>query len=192
MAIEDFYQLVDDATGDSLIVDSDGVIVETNIDDPLLMLAQRRHEAKAQIKAYEDYLRTIDQVFLKNQTDAKRAYGDVVLSIRGGRYSTVNGEMFANLLIERYYDMLQTEPTDDEHPSFEGILLDVVAAATGYRTEPDAKDADKPYLKPEIVALLNNAREWHEKRAWVESSVARRPAPKLRVVADPDAEPVPA
>lgn len=184
MVLEDFYQLVDDATGDSLIVDSDGVIVETNIDDPLLMLAQRRHEAKAQIKAYEDYLRTIDQVFLKNQTDAKRAYGDVVLSIQGGRYSTLNGEAFADLVWEVV--------NGDEHNDAIERLLAVIAAGTSFRAEPDAKDPAKAVLEPEIAAVLDKAKEWHEKRPWVQSAVARRPAPKVRVVADPDAEPVPA
>lgn len=184
MALEDFFQLVDDATGESLIVDSDGVIVETNIDDPLLMLAQRRHEAKTQIKAYEDYVRTIDQVFLRNQTDAKRAYGDVVLSIKGGRYSTVNGEAFADLVWEVI--------NGDEHNDAIERLLGVIAAGTAFRTEPDTKDPAKPVLAPEIAAVLDKAREWHEKRSWVESSVARKPAPRLRVVADPDAQPVPA
>lgn len=182
MALEDFYQLGED--GDSIIVDSDGVIVDTNIDSPLLYVAQRRHEAKTQAKAYEDYIQSLDRVLLKNQTDPKLAYGDVVVSIRGGRYSTINGEAFADLVWEVI--------NGDEHNDAIERLLAVIAAGTAYRAEPDAKDPAKAHLEPEIAAVLDKAREWHEKRAWVETAVARKPAPKLRVVADPDAEPVPA
>lgn len=174
---EEFYDL------DGVIVDSDGVIVESAIDNPLLFLAQRRHEAKTQEKAYEDYLRVIDRVLLKNQTDAKLAYGDTVIAVKGGRYATINGSMFADLV----WEVVMSE---DENVIER--LLRIISAGTAFRAAQDEDNPVRPFLEPAIAEVLDKAKDWHEKRAWVESSVARRPAPKVRIVPNPEEEPVPA
>ena len=140
-----------------LVIDSEGEIIESaSIDDAMKFLAARRHEAKQQLKAYEHYIDDLDRVLLRYQKDRKLAYGDVVISVRGGTYRKTNTDAFAQLI--------GLMPVEDQD------LFELVAAATGFKRE----------LVPEILRdAYDECTATLEKRPWIESDVARRPAPVM-------------
>lgn len=169
----EFYDL-----GGGLIVDSEGEIVETDEDNPLLLLAARRHDAHEQMKGWDDWLNKVDRVFLKQQMEKRQAYGTVVIDVCGGSYKVLNGEAFADLaweLVEGAEPMVIIRR-----------LLQVIAAGTGFRAAQDKRQPELPYLEPAMAAVYEKAREAREKRPWVQSSVARRPAPAVRIVPNPE------
>lgn len=136
-----------------LVIDSDGEIVESaSIDDAMKFLAARRHEAKQQLKAYERYIEDLDRVLLRHQKERKLAYGDVVISVRGGTYRKTDTESFAQLVGSMPVEF------DD--------MVALVAAATGFKRELVPESLRDAY--DECTATL-------EKRPWIESEVARKP-----------------
>lgn len=170
---EQFYEVEP-----GLVVDEDGVIVECDIDSPLLFLAQRRHEAHTQMKAHEAYRQVIDRVLLKQQAEKTQAYGDVVISVKSRTYTSFEGEAFADLLYEAF--------GTSEPQLLVSRLLHIVAAATAFRTAPDKDRPELPYLDEEAAELLERVKEKHMTKPWIESSVARKPARVARVVPDPE------
>lgn len=140
-----------------LVVDEDGVIIETaSIDDAMKFVAQSRHEAKEQEKEWGARVQVLDRVLLRNQSEKKLTYGDLVVSIRGGTYSKTDAEQFAALVYEK--------PVELED------LFAVIAAASGFKKD----------LLPESVREAYEATTTtFEKRSWIESNVARKRAPAM-------------
>ena len=140
-----------------LVIDSEGEIIESaSIDDAMKFLAARRHEAKQQLKAYEHYIDDLDRVLLRYQKDRKLAYGDVVISVRGGTYRKTDAQKFADMLSAMAVEF------DD--------LMGLVAAATGFKRDD----------VPEILRdAYDDCTATLEKRPWIESDVARKPAPVM-------------
>ena len=140
-----------------LVIDSEGEIIESaSIDDAMKFLAARRHEAKQQLKAYEHYIEDLDRVLLRYQKDRKLAYGDVVISVRGGTYRKTNTDAFAELVATMPLEFAE--------------MVALVASATGFKRE----------LVPEILRdAYDECTATLEKRPWIESDVARKPAPVM-------------
>lgn len=141
-----------------LVIDDNGEIIESaGIDDAVKFLAARRHEAKQQLKAYERYIDDLDRVLLRYQKDRKLAYGDVVISVRGGTYRKTDTTKLADVL-----GVMAVEFDD---------LMALVAAATGFRRDD----------VPEILRdAYDDCTATLEKRPWIESDIARKPAPVRR------------
>ncbi len=159
-----------------LIVDTDGEIVSAaGIDDPLKFIVARRDEARRQMKRWEELTADLDRVILRKQGDKTVAYGNVVATIRGGTYSKTDIVRFAVASLVKLSDGL-----DFEHPEATDAIQAVIAAASGFKRD----------LLPEAVRdLYDENTTTMEKRAWVETSIARELAP-ARVITHPtdDAE----
>ena len=159
-----------------LIVDTDGEIVSAaGIDDPLKFIVARRDEARRQMKAWEKTTEDLDRVILRNQDAKTVAYGNVIATIRGGTYSKTDVPCFAKAA-----GVFLADGLDFEHPEEAEEILSIIAAASGFKRD----------LLPESVRDLYD--RWTatlEKRAWVETSIARELAP-ARVITHPtdDAE----
>jgi hypothetical protein len=146
-----------------LVISEDGEIVDNaNQDDSLAFIARRRHEARVQLKAYEDYIRVLDAVLLKKQHDKRVAYGDTVCTIAGGTYSKTDAAAFSDALED-----LPLEAAD---------LLDVIGAATGFKRELLG-------WNEKVLAAFDANTATLEKRPWLQTSIARKPAPKLTPIA---------
>lgn len=160
-----------------LVVDGNGEIVEDGSGDGLLRVAQLRHEAYVQKRAFESYIEDLDRVLLKQQSEKKVAYGTVVCSVRGGTYTKVDSAQFADLVYERFTSAFAV--FDAEADQAVAAVLAIVAAATGFKREA---------LPEPAWALLDAATTTLTKRPWVETSVARHEAPVRRLVAAPAEE----
>lgn len=151
-------------TIDALVIDDEtGEIIDAaGIDDPLKFVAQKRHEAAQQMKEWEELRRNYDRVLLRNQEEAKTSYGDVVIARRTSTYPVFDASTFGSMLFD-------TELTAEER-------LEVIFAAKGFNRE----------LLPEVLRpALDEATEHRQKQPWIESSVARKVAPKTtRTVGD--------
>ncbi len=141
-----------------LVVDTDGVIIEAaDRDDAMKFIASKRHDAKQQMEEWKSYVQDLDRVLLKNQSERKLNYDNLVVSIRGGTYSKTDTEAFAN---ECY--ALTLEPSD---------LFAIIAAASGFK---------KDKLPESAKAAFESHTATLEKHPWVESSIARRRAPEIQ------------
>ena len=140
-----------------LIVDDDSgeIIDSAGIDDPLKFSAERRHAAKEQVDEWTALLRNYDRVLLAS-LEGKVAYGDIVVSVRSGSYTTFHPEHFAA-------EVEALELTQDE-------LRAAIGAAKGFESG----------LLPDVLQrALDLATERRQKRPWIESSIARKVAPRL-------------
>lgn len=152
-----------------LIVSDDGEIIESaHQNDTLAFVARRRHEAHVQEKDWHDFKRVLDAVLMRQQSEKRTAYGDTVVTVQGGTYQTFDRVGFAAFLS-------QIELTRDE-------LLALAGAATGFARE-DMPDATHDIYDESVTTK--------EKRPWVLSSVARRPAPHPKVVGGSELEDMP-
>jgi len=148
-----------------LVVSEDGEIIESgSIDDPLKFLVSQRHEANVQIKSWEARRAVLDAVILRKQSERTVDYSGVVCSLRGGSYSRTDSRAFAAGASESIGGL------DWEHPELATAILDIIAAATGFKRDSLPESARDAY----DAATLRL-----EKRPWVETSVARRLAPEV-------------
>ena len=151
-------------TIDALVIDDEtGEIIDAaGIDDPLKFIALKRHEAAQQMKEWEELRRNYDRVLLRNQEEAKTSYGDVVIAKRTSSYPVFDGEAFGGKAL------------DVELTAAERVLF--YFAAKGFN-----RDLLPDVLKP----VLDEATEHRQKQPWIESSIARKVAPKAtRAVGD--------
>jgi len=138
-----------------MVISEDGEIIDSgNIDDPLKFLVSQRHEANVQVKSWEARRAVLDAVILRKQAERTMDYSGIVCSLRGGTYRKTDAGQLADLLAE-----MPVESSD---------LLALVAAATAFKA-----DSVPPILRD----VVDDCTTTHEKRPWVETSVARRPAP---------------
>ena len=140
-----------------LIVDDDSgeIIDSAGIDDPLKFSAERRHAAKEQIDEWTALLRNYDRVLLAS-LEGKTAYGDIVVSVRSSSYPVWHADVFA-------LELSALELTRDEY-------AEALAAAKGFDTD----------ALPDVLRLpAQMATERRRKRPWIESSIARKVAPRL-------------
>lgn len=155
----DFWEVVP-----GLVVDSDGEIIEAaDIDDPMKFLAAMRHDAKCQAKEWESRVDNLDRVLLKKQAAKVTVYGDIVSAVKGGTYNKTDARRFADLILDAF-----PQAFDLEHEEAVAAVLAVLAAATGFK---------KDLLPDGAGDLYSAATAVIEKRPWVETSIARRPAP---------------
>lgn len=144
-------------TIDTLVIDDEtGEIIDAaGIDDPLKFVAQKRHEAAQQMKEWEELRRNYDRVLLRNQELLKVTYGDVVIARRSSSYPVFQALDFGSMLAD-------LELTAEER-------LQILFAAKGFTRE----------MLPEVAQpLLDKATEHRQKQPWIESSIARKVAPK--------------
>lgn len=157
-----------------LVIDENGEIIESaDPDSALQLIVLRRHEAKRQVKEWQQQVDDLDRVILKRQESRTAVYGDTVATVRGGAYSKTNGFAFAAAIAEAFGDAF-----DFEHEDAVQAVLDVIAAATGFK-----RDA----LPEEAIPAYELATATLEKRPWVETSPIKRPAP-ARITGPGDAE----
>jgi hypothetical protein len=139
-----------------LIINEDGEIVESHgIDDPLKCIIAQRHEANVQVKSWEARRAVLDAVILRKQDSRTVDYSGVVCSLRGGTYRKTDAGKLADLLAE-----MPVESSD---------LLALVAAATAFKADS---------VPPILREVIEDCTTTHEKRPWVETSVARKLAPQ--------------
>jgi hypothetical protein len=140
-----------------LVIDTDGEIIEAaGIDDAMKFIAAQRHDAKQQEKEWAARVEALDRVLLRKQQEKRLAYDDIVVSIGGGTYSKTDAEKFAELLWEMPLEM-------------EDVFC-IISAASGFKKDKLPAFAEEAYAASTEVL---------EKRAWIESRVARKRAPRM-------------
>lgn len=154
-----------DLLGDgSLIVDqASGEIVEQQGGDRLAVLAQRRHDAKQQIKGWEEQLGHYDRVLLA--AGASGVFGGIVINQRQRPYSETNAESFAAYVAAEELTQAEIEA--------------VVTAAKGFKRDQ---------LPAAVLPFFDRVTQKKQTKPWIESAVVRQVAPKVAVVERPDDE----
>ena len=151
----------------SLIIDAEtGEILEQHGPDRMTLLAHRRHEAKAQLKQWEETLAAYDRALLAN--DAAGLYGPVVIARRQRSYTDTDTEAFTRLPLNSAYELLNGMSSTARLELLD--LIELVRAATKF---------DPSKLNPELRKMFDAATETKQTKPWIESRVALKPAPKL-------------
>lgn len=150
--------MIPNPNGPDLVVDEDGVIIDSaGINDVLAFIVSRRHEARQQAKEWEAYQKTLDAVLLKQLPQSRMTYGDVVVGRYGGTYSTTDCGAFAESLFE-----LALEAEE---------MFEVISAAQGFTRDN---------LPEKVRQVFDDCTTKAEKRPWIQSSIARKLAPKVK------------
>ncbi len=151
-----------DILGDqTLIVDDEsGEVIAQQGGDRLAVLAQRRHDAKMQERAWAEVLANYDRVLLAN--DAAGAYGTVVINRRQRNYAETDVAGFAQFVIE--------EDIEGGPPH---LLWESLHAARGFNREALPEEIREDFDRFTTTKLT---------KPWIESAVVRQVAPKLVAV----------
>lgn len=152
---------------------SSGEIIDLAPDtDRLGFVILSRDDAFAQEKLWEKRRKIFDAILLdprQGLTETRVTFGDIVASVRSSTYAALNGQMFAEMIFERFRGAF----SDDAEAV--GRVLAILAAATGYRVESrDALRDGKPFLPKEAEGLYRIAAPAKPTSAWIATERARK------------------
>lgn len=154
-----------DLLGDgSLIVESStGEVIEQRGGDRLGIVAQRRHDAKVQLKAWEETVANYDRVLLASGVTG--AFGGVVINRRQRNYADTDTQSFAEYVAGE-------ELKPDE-------LEQVIGAAKGFKRD---------HLPPAVLPFFDGCTQVKATKPWIDSAVVRQQAPAMHVIQRDDDE----